>query len=148
MQCYESQNDTDLKSLWVLLSVSHFDYSNPNSLIFLGHFSKALLQVFHPVSIVLLGSLYRLLQQPLRLIQSTHLRRVVAVQIPTQLIVVAVCGKHAAQETQEQVIVAQRGAEGPLQGTLDQARCRFGLILGYEDLGHVQHPRVQDVLRL
>lgn len=123
-------------------------HSKPDSLIFLGHFSKALFQVFHPVTIVLLSILYRLLQQPLHLVQSAHLRRVVAVEIPAQLIVVAVRGKKAAQKAQEHVVMTQRGAEGSLHGTLDHACYWFGLILGCEDLGHVQYPGLQNVLRL
>ncbi len=82
--------------------------SDADSFVLLSQFSKALPQVFHPVSVVLLSSLYRLLQQPLHLIQSTHLGCVAPVQKPAQLIVVAVWGKHAAQEAQEHVVVAQR----------------------------------------
>lgn len=115
------------------------------SLIALCHLSKALPHVIHPFRWSLL---YGLLQQPPCLIQPSYLRGVLAEEVAAELIVMAVWRKQATQKAQEHVKVTQWVVKGSHQRTLDQACDGLGLFFGCKDLGHMQDPRVQDVLLL
>lgn len=88
-----------------------------SSFIVLAHLSEALLQTRPPVCRSVLDGL---LQQSLQLIQSCQLWGVVSEQETPEQVVVAGRGQQAAQISQEHVVLARSGAEGPRQSALHQ----------------------------